>query len=1141
MSETMPLESGKNSPSEAAEQPKEELSNQLQKKPEAASYGAAQITVLEGLEAVRKRPGMYIGDTVLRGLHHLVWEIVDNSIDEALAGFCNKIVVTVHADNSVTVEDNGRGIPVDIHPQLGIPAVEVALTKLHAGGKFDKSVYKVAGGLHGVGLSVVNALSVLLEVSVKRQGKIHYQKYSRGKPQMKLEVTGDTDETGTIVHFLPDPDIFQERTYHYDILARRLRELAFLNKGIQITLIDEREPGVQGVEGKAVEGKAGGEKAEGKYKQETFKYNGGIKEFIAFLDKNKTPLHDVFYFDKEKEGVTVEIAVQYNSSYQENVFTFVNNINTIEGGTHLSGFKTALTRVINNLAKKYKGGKEEVKLSGDDVKEGLTAVISVKVPEPQFEGQTKSKLGNSEVAGIVSSLLYDELSSFFEEHPPMARIVIGKCVEAAMAREAARKARELVRRKGALEGAGLPGKLADCSNKDPTKCEIFIVEGDSAGGCFSGDTKVSLADGRNISFKELVEEHNAGKRNFCYTIKDDGTMGIGEILSPRMTKKKAKVIEIIFDNGEKICCTPEHLFMTRDRTYTEARCLSTATPLMPLRRQLSQVGKKITIKGYEMVFDNAQHRWIFTHLLSDQWNIEHGIYPASQGAHKHHINFNKLDNNPINITRLPAEQHLQFHCENLDKTLHSPQTKEKCRKLKITREFREMMSRRMKEPQTRRILSAQAKKQWLDPKYKEYMKNKFIGFYNTNEGYRKSNNELLNREQKRYWGEEKNKRSQSERVRMFSNGHPEWKGELSMKARAQWDDQELRDWRSQKTKEQWTPTFRQKRKEAYNKTYFIKTLKALHEIYEKNKEVNLREYNQLRKERNDKSLLRFDTFTHRFFWGDSEEAREAIMNYNHKIARIEEVDETMDVYDLEVPSTHNFALASGVFVHNSAKMGRNREFQAILPLKGKILNVEKARIHKMMEHREIVAMITALGTGIGEEFKMEKLRYDKIIITCDADVDGSHIMTLILTFFYRYMTPLIEEGHVYVAMPPLYRLQKGKQVEYVYTDKEKEKVVQEWGGGSGEVEEEGGREGEESKERAGSKGITIQRYKGLGEMNPKQLWETTMDPTVRLLKNITIEDAVAADLMFTILMGEEVEPRREFIEKHALEVVNLDV
>ena len=638
-----------------------------------ASYGAAQIQVLEGLEAVRRRPGMYIGDTVLRGLHHLVWEIVDNSIDEALAGFCTKIKVTIHPDNSITVEDNGRGIPVDLHPQLGLPAVEVALTKLHAGGKFDKSVYKVAGGLHGVGLSVVNALSVLLEVSVKRQGQIHYQKYSRGKPLMKLEVTGDTDETGTMVHFLPDQEIFQERTFHYDILARRLRELAFLNKGIQITLIDEREK-----ENKAED------KAENKV--ETFLYLGGIKEFIAFVDKNKTPLQEVFYFEKEKEGVTVEVALQYNSSYQENVFTFVNNINTIEGGTHLSGFKTALTRVINNLVKKYRGGKEEIKLSGDDVKEGLTAVISVKVPEPQFEGQTKTKLGNSEIAGIVSSLVYDELSSYFEEHPPAAKIVISKCVEAAIAREAARKARELVRRKGALEGAGLPGKLADCSNKDPAKCEIFIVEGDSAGG--------------------------------------------------------------------------------------------------------------------------------------------------------------------------------------------------------------------------------------------------------------------------------------------------------------------------------------------------------------------------------------------------------------------------------------------------SCKQGRNREFQAILPLKGKILNVEKARIHKMMEHKEIIAMITALGTGIGEDFKMEKLRYDKIIITCDADVDGSHIMTLLLTFFYRYMTPLIEERHIYVAMPPLYRLQKGKQALYVYSDQEKEKAVQEWGG---------------------MEGITIQRYKGLGEMNPQQLWETTMDPRVRKLKQITIEDAVAADLMFTILMGEEVEPRREFIEKHALEVVNLDV
>ncbi|PIN74065.1 DNA topoisomerase (ATP-hydrolyzing) subunit B [Candidatus Woesearchaeota archaeon CG10_big_fil_rev_8_21_14_0_10_45_16] len=638
------------------------MTDQPEQKPAPEnSYGASQITVLEGLEAVRKRPGMYIGDTSLRGLHHLVWEIVDNSIDEALAGHCTKIKVIIHPDNSVTVFDNGRGIPTDIHPKFGISAVEVALTKLHAGGKFDKDTYKVSGGLHGVGVSVVNALSIKLEVQVKRNGKIHFQTYSRGKPTSELKITGDTPERGTIVHFKPDPEIFTQTEFHYDILTKRLRELAFLNRGIEIELSDER--------------------AENRH--EMFKYEGGIKEFVQFVDQNKQPLHEVIFYEKEKDDVVVEIALRYNASYQENVFSYVNNISTIEGGTHLSGFKTALTRVMNNFAKEISNGKAE-KLTGDDVKEGLSAVISVKVQEPLFEGQTKTKLGNSDVFGIVSSVTHDELTTYFGEHPGAIKAIVGKCLDAARAREAARKARDLTRRKGALEGAGLPGKLADCSNRDPKLCEVYLVEGDSAGG--------------------------------------------------------------------------------------------------------------------------------------------------------------------------------------------------------------------------------------------------------------------------------------------------------------------------------------------------------------------------------------------------------------------------------------------------SAKQGRNREFQAILPLRGKILNVEKARLHKIMENKEIIAMITAFGTGVGEEFDISKLRYDRVIIMTDADVDGSHIMTLLLTFFYRHMKELVDKGHVYVAMPPLYRLQKGKRVEYVYSDAEKDKLVAEMGDSVG-----------------------IQRYKGLGEMNPKQLWETTMDPAVRKLKLVTVEDAVAADQIFTVLMGDEVEPRRLFIETHAKEVVNLDI
>ncbi len=931
------------------------------------AYGAAQITVLEGLEAVKKRPGMYIGDTGVRGLHHLVWEIVDNSIDEALAGHCDKIKVVVNKNNSITVTDNGRGIPVDIHPKLGIPAVQVALTKLHAGGKFDKDSYKVSGGLHGVGVSVVNALSLKLSVQVKRNGKIYSQEYAEGKPLTKLVTIGDTSETGTTIHFLPNPETFKDPVFHYDVLTKRLRELAFLNKGIEIQLVDEREEN----------------------KQETFVYEGGIKEFVEFVDKNKQPLHKPIYFEKEKDDVMVEVALRYNSSYQSNIFSFVNNINTIEGGTHLSGFRTALTRIINTYGKELNKGKEVIKLSGDDAKEGLTAVISVKVQEPLFEGQTKTKLGNSEVFGLVSSIAHEELSTFFGENPQVIKVIVGKCLDAARAREAARKARDLTRRKSALEGAGLPGKLADCSDRDPKKCEVYLVEGDSAGGCFSGETKVALVDGRDVSFKELVKEHNKGQKNFCYTVRGDGSIGVEEIESPRVTKKNAEVIQIILDNEEKIICTPDHQFMLRDGTYKEAKDLIKTDSLMPLRKKYSKLGGKITINGYEMVYNNCNNRWVFTHLLSDQWNIKNGIYTTQKGTHRHHVDFNKLNNNPTNLMRLSKEQ---------------------------------------------------------------------------------------------------------------------------------WKDEELLAWRSEKTKKQWTKAFRTKRKNALSKTHFNKTMKLLKEIHENLGEADELTYEKIRIEKKDSSLLRFGTFVHRYFDNDYFSALEAVENYNHKIKSIKKLQKKIDVYDIEVPNTHNFALASGVFVHNSAKMGRNRQFQAILPLRGKILNVEKARLHKIMQNKEIIAMITALGTGVGDEFDLEKLRYHKVIIMTDADVDGSHIMTLLLTFFYRYMKELIEAGHVYVAMPPLYKLQQGKKITYVYSDQEKEKVLAEWGNN-----------------------LSIQRYKGLGEMNPKQLWKTTMDPERRTLKQVNIEDAVAADQMFTVLMGEEVEPRREFIEKHAKEVSDLDV
>ena len=631
------------------------------------SYDESQIQVLEGLEAVRKRPGMYIGTTSSRGLHHLVYEIVDNSIDEALAGFCSHIEVTINEDNSITVVDNGRGMPVGIHPKMGRSTIEVIMTVLHAGGKFGGGGYKVSGGLHGVGASVVNALSEACEVTVTREGKVWQQKYSRGNILGDVTQIGESDGHGTKTWFKPDHEIFETTEFEFEILQSRLRELAFLNKGIRITLADKRE---------------------GQENVETYYYEGGIKEFVNYLNRNKDVLHpEPIYVEGEKDGIIAEVSLQYNDGYTENLYSFANNIDTIEGGTHLVGFKTAITRVINDYAKKFGHIKESDKnLSGDDVREGLTAVVSVKISEPQFEGQTKTKLGNSEVRGVVDSIVTEGVGTFLEENPAVGKIIIDKALMAARARDAARKARELTR-KSVLERSTLPGKLADCSSKDPMECEIYIVEGDSAGG--------------------------------------------------------------------------------------------------------------------------------------------------------------------------------------------------------------------------------------------------------------------------------------------------------------------------------------------------------------------------------------------------------------------------------------------------SAKQGRNRKFQAILPLRGKILNVEKQRLDRILNADSIRSMVTAFGAGIGKDFDVSKLRYNRIIIMTDADVDGAHIRTLLLTFFYRYMRPLIDEGHVFIAQPPLYKVSKGKKEIYAYSDEELESALNEMGGKDSSVD--------------------IQRYKGLGEMNANQLWDTTMNPEERILLKATVEDAIAADEIFTILMGDKVEPRREFIQKNAKKVSNLDI
>jgi len=804
-------------------------------------YEAADVQVLEGLEAVRRRPGMYVGGTDVKALHHLVYEVADNSIDEVLAGACDTIDVIIHPDSSVTVTDNGRGIPTAPHPEKKISTLELVMTTLHAGAKFGGGGYKVSGGLHGVGVSAVNALSAWMEVVVDdpRDGRRHRQRYERGVPVTPVENIGKAQGHGTQVTFHFDDTIFKDVDFRFEMLAQRMREMAFVTRGVTIRLVDERvEPFPH---------------------QMAFYFEGGIESFVRYLNRNREMLHDVVHAERQVDGVGIEVALQYTDAYAESVYAFANTIHTVDGGTHLTGLRSGLTRTINDYARKAGLLKEkDPNFSGEDVREGLTAIVSIKHPDPQFESQTKVKLMNAEVKGMVESVMTMALGEFLERDSRAARRIVQKCLTSSRARAAARTARDLVIRKSALESLTLPGKLADCSERDASRTEVFIVEGDSAGGCFHGNTQVALADGRSLSFKEIVAEQAMGKEHFCYTIRRDGQVGLERILNARMTRANAEVVRITLDTGETMICTPDHLFMLRDGSYKPAASLTPDDPLMPLYRRLSDVSK-------------------------------------------------------------PG--------------------------------------------------------------------------------------------------------------------------------------------------------------------------------------------------------ITFDTFCQRYFDGDAAQAREAVMNYNHRIVSVEWLTERVDVYDVEVPGTHNFALTDGVFVHNSAKQGRDRHFQAILPLRGKILNTERARLNKILDSKEVQALVSALGCGIASQFDLDNLRYNRIVIMTDADVDGSHIRTLLLTFFFRYMQPLIEEGHLFIAQPPLYRIAAGKKVRYAYTEAEKGALLEELKGQK----------------------VALQRYKGLGEMNPEQLWETTMEPEKRTLLQVTIEDAAAADRTFDMLMGKSVPPRRRFIQTHAKEVRNLDV
>ncbi len=820
------------------------------------NYTAKNITSLTPREHVRRRPGMYVGGTDSRAMHHLIYEVVDNSIDEALAGRCDRITVTLKEDGYVSIADNGAGIPVDMH-ESGASALQVVMTELGSGGKFDNDAYKVSGGLHGVGVSAVNALAKQMTAEVYRDGHLWRQNYSEGittSDVEKVRALNDDEPTGTTISFIPDFDIMERNTYNYHTLANRFREMAFVTGGVTITLRDERvQPFPREV---------------------TYYFDGGIASFVQYLNRNRTGVHDVVYSKKavdfeDKKGnlysVEVEIAFQYNDGSTTTELAFTNTINTPDGGTHVTGLRSAITSVINRYARKNNHLKDrDSNFTGNDTMEGLTAIVSVKHPDPQFESQTKVKLLNPEVQGAVSQVVSEALQEFMEMNGREARRIIDKCMTSKRAREAARKARDLVRGgPSLLASSTLPGKLADCS-KHGDDAEIYIVEGDSAGGCFSGDTEIALADGRNITFKQLVQEQKAGQEHVCYTIRRDGTIGIGDVKHARITKHNASVIRLTLDTGETITCTPDHRFMLRDGSYKESQHLTADDALMPLNSELA-------------------HRLAVT-TVADTATAT-AVMPATV------------------VTEAPATE-------------------------------------------------------------------------------------------------------------------------------------------------------------------------------------------------------------------------------QRAVVRIESIEEAMDVYDIEVPGTHNFALANGVFVHNSAKQGRDRHFQAILPLRGKILNTERARLDRILDNNEIKSLISALGTGIHDDFSVEKLRYNRVIIMTDADVDGSHIRTLLLTFFFRHMQPLIQGGHLYIAQPPIYLLKYRSKEEYIYprAGMNDAQLLEHY-----------------LKNYDNPKSVSTQRYKGLGEMNPEQLWETTMDPEHRTLLQVTIEDAAEADRIFDMLMGSSVPPRKRFIQTNAKMVKNLDV
>jgi DNA gyrase subunit B len=1117
----------------------------------STDYDESQIQVLEGMEAVRKRPGMYIGPTDINGLHTMVREVVDNSVDEVMAGRATLVEVVLRPDGSVVVSDDGSGIPTGLNPKLGVSTLQVVMTVLHAGGKFDNKGYKVSSGLHGVGVSAVNALSEYMRVDVHnaRDGQHYFQEYRAGAPQAPVQKIGPTTRRGTVTTFLPDTTIIQTLEYNFRVLAQRFREMSYLNKGLRFRFIDERD-------GQEV----------------NFYFEGGIRSYVRHLNRDKNVLHrQPFYVERMADDVMVEVALQYTEAFDtDSIYSFANGINNTDGGTHVTGFRNALTRVINNYARSKNLLKEnEANLTGDDVREGLTAVISVKIRDPQFSSQTKEKLVSPPAASAVATVFGDGFATWLEENPQEGKRIIEKCVSAARTRIAVQKVRETAR-KSAMEGFSLPGKLADCSDTNPARCELYIVEGDSAGGCFVGSTQVALASGMSKSFEELAADWEQGIQHFGYATNEHGDIRIVPLVHPRVTHRNASLIEVELDNGERIRCTPDHLFRLRNGSYQRADQLQPSTSLMPLKTRLTEANEQPGI-GYEMVWMNEQQTWVHTHHLADLYNMLTSVYTRKAGNTRHHKDFNKRNNDPRNIERMPWREHQNLHARlagEMSKRLWQDPT---YRERKI-QQLRDQAVLQWQNPAYRAYMSERVKLQRQDEELNEKLLQGFQKWFASlsAEEYAEYR-ERMRAYQAEYWSVEENCQQQSERTRLFYENNPDMREKRRVEAITQWESSELRAWRSEKTREQWQdesyrrnhsnlvsqwwkkhPEHREKIVAARQRSWAdeqkrahilqsLETWRASTTTEQKgvkireghrNKALSLLQrvqqtespreaYEQLRREVAP-TAPSYDRLVHAYFAGDEHHMLEAAANFNCKVVAVRYVEEQADVYDLTVDGYHNFALAAGIFVHNSAKQGRDRRFQAILPLRGKILNVEKSRLDRMLSNNEVRALITAIGASVGDQFDLAKLRYHRVVLMTDADVDGSHIRTLLLTFFFRYMRTLIANGHLYIAQPPLFRLEYNKQVRYVYSDRERNEWLEQFP--------------KEQRERA-----KIQRYKGLGEMNADQLWETTMNPQNRIVLQVTMEDAQQADETFTMLMGDLVPPRKRFIQTHALQVQNLDV